>query len=121
MNTLAENTFLLVWSRISMAIATPLIAILAWFGANYLETRDQRTASIEIALKEVSEGQEVLANRITTIEAERKEARRANDQRTEQILSRLDRQDQSILEFAKQMAAMTAVMQTLVGKQPGGQ
>lgn len=132
---IADSTTVLVLSRLSM-VATPfLIALIGFLGVHYLDTRfalqnaaieqnaetlNGRVAIVEEAVEDAATQIVVVANRVTAldnrttgIEAARTEARRAADMRNDQVLARLDRLEQALLEISKQIASQAAVMQTM--------
>jgi hypothetical protein len=114
---IAENVILTVISRISMALAIPVICALFWLYNGWqndnLNTIRAQVATVQESAKEASEKASKLSDRLISVETKQVQDAAASDKFQTATLTRLDRVQDSLVGLSNAVSALTATIQAI--------
>jgi hypothetical protein len=124
---IADNLWVLVLSRLSMVVTPLLITMVTWTGASWLDGRfNNQGAKIDMAIervaavetKMVATTNEVssISDRVLVLETGTRSGGLERDKAEVAILNRLDQVTQSVGELTASVAALTAIVETMNGR-----
>jgi hypothetical protein len=114
---IAENVLLLAISRVSMALAIPLIGFISWLGSQYLESKfeivNDRVAAVERKADDASSQASQTNDRLISVETKQSQDALAAAKFQDATLTRLDRVQDSLVGLSNTVAALTATLQAI--------
>lgn len=122
---IAENTALVLISRLSMALCIPLFSLLGYIYWQYLDTKfdviNNRVTVIESKADSASDAAVKASDlagkandRLTAVETRQTSDANSSDKFQASTLARLDRIQESLVELSNTVSALTATLQTMV-------
>lgn len=122
---IAENTALLLISRISMALCIPLFSLLGYIYWQYLDAKfdvinnrvtviENKADSASDAASRASDLAGKANDRLTAVETRQTSDASSSDKFQASTLARLDRIQESLVELSNTVSALTATLQTMV-------
>jgi hypothetical protein len=114
---IAENVILTVISRISMALAIPVICALFWLYNGWqddkLNTIRAQVTTVQESAQDASEKASKLSDRLISVETKQVQDSAASDKFQQATLTRLDRVQDSLVGLSNAVSALTATIQAI--------
>lgn len=114
---IADSVLLLAVARVSMVLALPLIGLITWLGAQYLEAKfdavNVRVTGAEQKADVTAEQTTKINDRLIAVETSQTAAVSAREKFENATLARLDRVQDSIVGLSNAVAALTATVQAI--------
>jgi hypothetical protein len=121
---IAENVILTVVSRISMALAIPVICALFWLYNGWQDDKltaiRTQVATVQLSAKDASEKASKLSDRLISVETKQVQDAASSDKFQQATLTRLDRVQDSLVGLSNAVAALTATIQAIESEKRNG-
>lgn len=118
---IANNTVVLVAARISMALALPTISLLFWLYTGWQDDKlnaiRAQTTIAQNAASEASQKADKVSERLVAVETKQVQDAEAGQRFQNEMLGRMDRMQDAIVELSNSVSALTATVRALAENQ----
>jgi len=117
---IADDAYLKLFSRLSMAGVLPLLAFLGWLAAGWLEDQEQAMLAVASRVSSIEDTTDELTQRVVILETNQVRGRADREEFQGQMLSELKDLRGTILLLSNRVAGLDATIQAMRDRADAG-